>query len=1162
MEAALLVPIHLDALHVTEPVAVVGPTLPYWHLPHVADGVVRHRDVPFLALAVERQTFHESGQRLAPGVHLHWSMPDALTRQDAAGAFPPLPDRWVVRRTGGELATRTWMIDAGAVRFAERIDEPAACIPWEQGLAGDGPPFAWLGVTRELHDEAGDDAPVLHQATRLDPLTAVVGGEITFAALYSRCAGVFGFHDDEIGAVVPPGLTYLLYGYHGKADHDAVVRLAPRRAKKSEPQEDRLRTELGWRSPLSRPTRSLYYAALELPLGNPASAPEPSSVEVGLGNTTAEALAAMEAGSDRRLEAALAAMRFLAEHGRLGVDLDHALAEFRHDEGFHAVDGGRRWVLRPLDRQPDAAAPPAQPEGAERLAEALGALSVAQDDYDAAQLRIRSLRALAFADWCRYLECSYPHEGARLADLPDIDEVRDLIERTVLDPLEELVAATGEIEWIDRGEREHVEPRVRRAVPGERARRVAELWHELSHLLDVLPGGPTHELVLAPGQRYFAPRELSIVLAGDGVEPSVRHNDDGRLDDDGLLDCWGMELQGADARRADRDAVFSLLAHRFSRWSTGGEPPSIGFSRVRVEPWHPLVLEWEAGYEALAHERPAGGHGPYPSGFVRQHFRHLDQQPELGYVGAPQRSGIVPVSGWSLLTRGAAPVLAASIDRYLEELDVHEAEPAEVVAELRDVLARLRSDRPILSATLNGFDDALLMQRRAPQLPIRAPLALPGSVYEAFARRMARAVGRVPGRNPDPAYEFHPLRTGWLRLTGVRLVDNFGRSRRVGHQDVSLPDTLPVVRGDDHAFLPPRLLAPARLRLRWLEAAASREAAVSREAADAGGAGVEVIHDQRSSPVHGWLVFSDVDERVLVFDGDGTRLGAIELDGDATAWVPLGMPVDDPVLAGVIEQMSGGRAAFVAFGEAMAEGQRLIDPVDAGHHRGLALLVGRPIAVARCALTLELAGEAPHTHSWDSFRRWVAGLGRDRAGMEAVEFPVRLGAPPPAEGRLARLDDGLLGFWIDGEVTLRTPKSTVDGPRVASHGSAVSPPEVILRADGSTVGVTVLLDPRGQVHAVSGILPTMRLDLDPAITGRALAAMSIAVRSGPLLTRPGHVDHLESNDPDLRWSWADDEASPQLRDVEPLDGHAPIPAALELRDGFLILSPTRRTTEH
>ena len=50
---------------------------------------------------------------LAPGVHLHWALPDALTAGEAIDVdgdgdleMPPLPDRWVVTRVGPPVTTR------------------------------------------------------------------------------------------------------------------------------------------------------------------------------------------------------------------------------------------------------------------------------------------------------------------------------------------------------------------------------------------------------------------------------------------------------------------------------------------------------------------------------------------------------------------------------------------------------------------------------------------------------------------------------------------------------------------------------------------------------------------------------------------------------------------------------------------------------------------------------------------------------------------------------------------------------------------------------------------------------------------------------------------------------------------------------------------------
>src|SRR5207302_499282 len=161
-----------------------------------------------------------------------------------------------------------------------------------------------------------------------------------------------------------------------------------------------------------------------------------------------------------------------------------------------------------------------------------------------------------------------------------------------------------------------------------------------------------------------------------------------------------------------------------------------------------------------------------------------------------------------------------------------------------------------------------------------------------------------------------------------------------------------------------------------------------------------------------------------------------------------------------------------------ADAQELIDPSDGARHRVISLLVSRPVAVTKATVSVELAADPPHSQSWAAFLRTIAGDGRDESGLTEVVVPVKLGAPPPDTERPARLDDGLIGFWLDDD-TLRMPKSTMSHERIAPHDSEAFPPRVHPTIAGEPTVVTMLVDPRGQVHAISGIVPTKRLVLDP-----------------------------------------------------------------------------------
>lgn len=1162
MPTVLMVPVHLDALHLTAPVPTVAPTLPYAHLPHFVAGRAQNADVPYLAAALGRSASNQVDERLEPGIHLHWSMPDALTHDDGDWGLPRLPNRWIVRRDGANLIEKSWLIESDLVRVADQPAGPSAGIPW-----ADEQRLAWLGRTRLL---PADGSPLLDLLAAgdyvavLDPFTVDIAGEITFAALYSRCAGVFGLHDADISGDVPAGLRYRLYGYHDRAADDPVVELATvEPATEGGSLQELLDSRLHWSTTDGTVERSVYYAVVDFPDGTPAEPAAGSDrILVALGNTTSEALAALETEHDPPLEEAVAAMHYLAEDGRIETDLQYALDEYRHTHGFHAQVRELRWLLRPRaqstgDENQAGGAGQNNPVGkADKavadasVAHALGQLVALQRRYDAAWRQIESLRGQLFDDWCHYLLSAYPREGTRLGDLPDIDDIREYVDANVLTPLDSLAERTGHIEWLSEGgDGDSVVPRVDRAMPGQLAHEIVEAWLTVRGQLAGAagPGGARYDLVLAPGPRFWAPRELSVVLRGDAVEPSVRHGADGRLDPRGRLECSPLVVHGPPEAPAIWAQVFDALGAAFDSWSQG-EEPWIGFTRARIQPWHPLVLEWALDFEALADQRPAGparGQGTHPSDFLTRNFRHDPRRPELVLaVDDPGRSSPLPLSGWSVLTRGAQQTVSGAIRRYTAELEQHNAEPQPVVARLVALADRLESDPPVLSCTFNGLDDALLMRRRAPQLPVRDPLALPGSVYEAFARRVAKWVGAPPGSSSDPALELHPLRTGFIRLDQLRVIGNFGTVRTLDFSHVRLPSTFSEMTGDDHAFLPPRILQAARLQFRWLDATSVHE----QESTD----------HPSTSPVHGWLVVDSLDARILVFDGGGTRLGSIERDGNGDgAWVPAQTPIIDEVMATVLGRLGAATSAWLdAFVGAMVEAQELIDPADAAKHRALSMLVSRPIAVARARLDIELAGAAPRSGGWEAFRHAMEAEGhgeRDDSGLGNVDVPVRLGAPPPDSDRLARLDDGLLAFWSDGDDTLRTPKSSFAAAGLAPHDDATHPPQVLVRTGGAPVPVTMLLDPRGQVHAISGVLPTKHLGLDAGHIGGALDAMEISLRAGPILTRPGHVDHVEPSGSELQWNWVDDDGSFDEQPIEPLGRQAPVPASLELRDGFLRL---------
>ncbi|MEV6861927.1 hypothetical protein AB0M44_13120 [Streptosporangium subroseum] len=100
MADVLVVPVRLAALYLEDEVGVVEP-VDFTRLPYV-DPVTK-RDVrpgtPYIGEEILPDPFEDQDFLLGPGVHLYWSLPDALTRlvqQDGRTRVPGVPYRYLV----------------------------------------------------------------------------------------------------------------------------------------------------------------------------------------------------------------------------------------------------------------------------------------------------------------------------------------------------------------------------------------------------------------------------------------------------------------------------------------------------------------------------------------------------------------------------------------------------------------------------------------------------------------------------------------------------------------------------------------------------------------------------------------------------------------------------------------------------------------------------------------------------------------------------------------------------------------------------------------------------------------------------------------------------------------------------------------------------------
>lgn len=1126
----------------------------------------------------------DAGRVREPGVHLHWAMPDALLRgtlgsgEHGTGlAMRPLPDRWVVLRLlapagASTAAVRGWVIEAEAARVTALADWPAG--------AGTSTPLG---------------APVEPAA-----LTGTAGGSIAWAATYDSVVGRFALHDplDDLSSSAPDGIegaaTYVVAGWWSDAQHDPLDDARDRGSL------DDLLGALGWTAvaqwqdagadqrardtlvksrrsanlvtkqvvpdapPTVTPTTnalvthldatashhfvvaggaafqyrpwwphacllhgSVYGVPVESAAADPASLdnrPDPATVEIGLGAhdddvigaLVSHSLAPTSDESRRDTERLLSAFT-----GQLLRELDApdgavAIEEHEHQAAFGSLPGGSRGTDRLLAGQSRTSRTTGR--GARRADD----LMTSKHGIEERLAGVKEARATAlFRDRRQLLE------SAAIVDVISKEEAATNPEAAVSPeprvvekqaprfhfPLDPLVAVRGARRSLRHGNdgRFSDDGLMWCRWPYQTQRR----WKGIVDGADVVPtlgngAIPDEILLLAQEAVISSPyhRRWLGALAGQrtGLPPgAIARRFDGeaalRYGAAAVYDGRTTVLGAGERPDHDRRDIFDQLLNHSQL--EGAEPYPLGVT-MWSQPWVPMWLEWEVDVDVSA---------------------TLDgwelATVDLATVGATPPSGGASTryTGRTLLTVGAARTLGSAVTDFLAAEDALEKATGglgELDEETERALAAIATASELLDLQTAELDGLRL-----------AWLGVPATVDGVQRLRASDGTPRPPAPTGPPT----PLVSGELALRRLRLVDTFGRTLDLGS---ALDRVVVAVRndvpGDPGALaLVPRLPRPARWMFRLVDAATA-----------AGAEGAEALVDQvdpkaQVNPVAGFVLPDHLDESLELFDVAGNPIGELFHGpiGGRVVWeiAPgrTGPPDSGPLFELRPEHRALGRIAgglvtadvhardsdAPVTETALSAALRAIDTtlwtVDTFAGMGsehIAGLVGRPIAVVRAQLWLELQPE-------DGLDLSDPARAAERAAAEealaAVAFPVRL-------GELTRQDDGLLGFFVGDDyehfhVVDRTVLQMAKPAGPTGQREAAAPIEhpYLVAEDtlhvhhGQRLTLTLLMHPAGRVHLSSGVLPRKSLELARDWVAPGLAALSPSLRTGPLLIDPEEV---------------------------------------------------------
>ena len=618
-------------------------------------------------------------------------------------------------------------------------------------------------------------------------------------------------------------------------------------------------------------------------------------------------------------------------------------------------------------------------------------------------------------------------------------------------------------------------------------------------------------------------------------------------------------------------------------------------------PWIPIYLAWEVEWQpdyqgGMDYDANCiagagwqlGGDGEDARSDVWKYRRQVDLlragQPPTAAAGTPQS-----YKGYALLARPSFLALAEKIKREPDKVPPR-------ISEIADKLQDFIGKRPMLSQALAGFHDALIMRRVGDQLP---PLD-----YNRFAdgpdknkffidpiqETLRQEIKKADHANaaasdfvndrfdcsPAPSFPFFPIRAGRMKLKRLKIVDAFGQAIKLEFNSGQTPlHTAQRLResataSDGFFQLRPRVARP--MRLRFTPASAENPPAMV----------------PASSPICGWVVPNRFDQNLTLYAANGRPLGALqrkfELKGSEEMpfyWVDVPGTVaalvdDQAVEQHIKDQIKNPHLRDFALyilrleGDSSVGFSRLLDQaLTATEQRvpeedpSVSVLVGRPLALVRAEIVLEIPGlpALDQTASWRASGKDSAIQGLLEAhglkrfpkneelkallpthGVERVRWPVRLG-----DRRAA--NDGLVGFFVGDP-------GPVSRPFYASWGFGGTIYQKVLEYAQNLsldclgpLQVTLLMDPQARVHATSGFLPRVFLELPPAEAAGAKGAREVFFQTAPVLSPLAMPQIPKPSDDYGEWSWA------YRPDVKNWAEHAELTSASD-RGGFSDTYPT------
>ena len=559
----------------------------------------------------------------------------------------------------------------------------------------------------------------------------------------------------------------------------------------------------------------------------------------------------------------------------------------------------------------------------------------------------------------------------------------------------------------------------------------------------------------------------------------------------------------------------------------GKSPSPLVLAKWDKNPWVPLFLywdvNWQPAYSATTQTLQLNDNKNAKGGWqLNTQGTGFDLDGTMS-VGHEQR-----YSGTTLLTPAATLTFSDRLRRY--NLSHHDP----VLKKMQTAAASMN----ILCQSIGGLMDQFLMRKACLELQPLEPGATRKEPPQSSP--IFRQVEDIDWLSPLSDKEFLPIRAGRLKLEKLWVIDAFGQLLQLEDTPIAEKNKRGAVANpfvskrlasaDGAICLDPRLAQATRLCIHWPPASRYASQLETATALEQG---------EEDNPVCGWILPNFLDSSLMIYDARGTALGALQAvqrkswdidvgskkaEIESFHWIDIpgsktfffGLPpkkIEDPLgenanphlrdfVKGLLSLSDGSGQAF----------SELLNTINdsgspsAGTNPNLALLIGKPLALVRASLQLELEGMV----ATDQNQKDNTG------GIEGVKFPVRLGGRRKWNGAWIG-DDGLVGFFLSRNYTRFYPAYGLEGRNdnysEYNHVPAVSFAEPL--------DLTLLVNPAQGVCATTGILPRKLFKLPYGDSSDGLENKQVVFFAGPVIS-PDSAKEIHMPSPsDIygQWSW-------------------------------------------